>query len=115
MSAICSHGSTIRVTELPEKIEGCVDCLATGGAWVHRRMYQPFGRIECGDSSPCRHASAHAGHTGHPIARSADPGGTGSGATSTMSRSCSPRSEPVGRRPAQDMRLEQIGGTDGHD
>jgi hypothetical protein len=32
------------------------------------------GRLGCCDSSPHRHASAHARSMGHPIARSAEPG-----------------------------------------
>ena len=32
------------------------------------------GKIGCCDSSPKRHASAHAHEAGHPIARSAEPG-----------------------------------------
>jgi hypothetical protein len=38
MSAICSHIDTITVTELPDEIAGCEDCLASGGTWVHLRM-----------------------------------------------------------------------------
>jgi hypothetical protein len=74
MSEICSHASTIAVTELPEEIVGCADCLAIGSGWVHLRMCQSCGRIACCDSSPRRHASAHARQTGHPITRSAEPG-----------------------------------------
>jgi hypothetical protein len=74
MSPICSHASTIAVTELPDEMAGCADCLAIGSAWVHLRMCQSCGRIACCDSSPLRHASAHARQTGHPIARSAEPG-----------------------------------------
>jgi uncharacterized UBP type Zn finger protein len=74
MSATCSHLDSIRFTELPETIAGCEECLGTGGWWVHLRMCQSCGRIGCCDSSPNRHASAHAGDTGHPIMRSAERG-----------------------------------------
>jgi uncharacterized UBP type Zn finger protein len=37
-------------------------------------MCQSCGRIGCCDSSPNKHASAHARETEHPIARSAEPG-----------------------------------------
>jgi hypothetical protein len=37
-------------------------------------MCQSCGHIGCCDSSPSRHASAHARDTAHPIARSAEPG-----------------------------------------
>jgi uncharacterized UBP type Zn finger protein len=74
MSPVCSHTERIVLTELPAAIAGCEDCLAIGGTWVHLRMCQTCGRIGCCDSSPHRHASAHARSTGHPIARSVEPG-----------------------------------------
>jgi hypothetical protein len=74
VSGACTHLDAVVVTELPELIAGCEECLATGGWWVHLRMCQSCGHIGCCDSSPSRHASAHAGKSGHPIARSAEPG-----------------------------------------
>lgn len=74
MSPICAHTGSIAVTELPASVRGCEDCLASGGTWVHLRMCQTCGRIGCCDSSPNRHASAHAHRAAHPIARSAEPG-----------------------------------------
>jgi hypothetical protein len=38
MSLICTHTDSIEVTELPEVIAGCADCLTIGGRWVHLRM-----------------------------------------------------------------------------
>jgi Zn-finger in ubiquitin-hydrolases and other protein len=73
MSTTCSHLDAVKVTALPEAIEGCAACLATGGYWVHLRMCQVCGVIGCCDSSPSQHASAHAHDEGHPIARSAEP------------------------------------------
>ena len=72
--ADCSHLDQIEFVDLPDEIQGCEDCLASGGRWVHLRMCQSCGRIGCCDSSPGRHASKHAADTGHPIARSAEPG-----------------------------------------
>jgi uncharacterized UBP type Zn finger protein len=74
MSATCSHLDQIERIELPEDIAGCEDCLAIGGTWVHLRMCQSCGHVGCCDSSPNRHASAHARDAGHPVARSAEPG-----------------------------------------
>jgi hypothetical protein len=74
MSVACTHLDTIAVTELPDPIAGCEECLATGGWWVHLRMCQSCGHIGCCDSSPSKHASAHARDSSHPIARSAEPG-----------------------------------------
>jgi hypothetical protein len=76
MSKTCTHLDQIELVELPEAIAGCEDCLATGGSWVHLRMCQSCGHVGCCDSSPNRHASAHASGAGHPIARSAEPGET---------------------------------------
>jgi uncharacterized UBP type Zn finger protein len=74
MSPVCTHIDTIEVTQLPDPIAGCEDCLATGGTWVHLRMCMACGKIGCCDSSPNRHATRHAGESGHPIIRSAEPG-----------------------------------------
>jgi hypothetical protein len=75
MSAISSHTNSIKLTELPDVIAGCEDSLAIDRTWVHLRMCQSCGRIGCCDSSPYRHAMAHAHGSAHPIARCADPGG----------------------------------------
>ncbi len=74
MSATCSHVDQIRVIERPGEIEGCEECLAIGGRWVHLRMCQTCGRIGCCDNSPGRHATGHHHETGHPIIRSVEPG-----------------------------------------
>jgi Zn-finger in ubiquitin-hydrolases and other protein len=70
----CSHIDQISILDLPDEIAGCEDCLAIGASWVHLRMCQSCGHIACCDSSPNRHASAHARESGHAIARSAEPG-----------------------------------------
>ena len=72
--ADCTHLSSVLVTELPDEIPGCEECLKIGSRWMHLRMCQTCGRILCCDSSPNRHASAHARTIGHPIVRSAEPG-----------------------------------------
>ena len=74
MSATCSHVDTIEVTELPDRIDGCEECLKTGSRWVHLRMCTSCGKIGCCDSSPNRHATRHANASGHPIIRSAQAG-----------------------------------------
>ena len=73
-SPICSHLDQIEVTELPEPIEGCEECLKIGSGWVHLRMCMTCGKIGCCDSSPNRHASKHARATGHPVIASAERG-----------------------------------------
>ena len=50
------------------------ECLATGDPWFHLRICLECGAVLCCDSSPNRHASAHARETGHPLIRSIEPG-----------------------------------------
>jgi uncharacterized UBP type Zn finger protein len=64
----------IELTELPRHVEGCEECLKIGSPWVHLRMCLTCGKIGCCDSSPNRHARAHAAEDGHPLVRSAQPG-----------------------------------------
>jgi uncharacterized UBP type Zn finger protein len=54
--------------------EGCVECLATGGRWVHLRRCVECGHVGCCDSSPGTHATRHFGGTGHPLVQSFEPG-----------------------------------------
>ena len=68
----CGHlGQVVSVT--PDA-EGCVDCLAMGGRWVHLRVCMTCGHVGCCDSSPNRHATAHFRSVGHPVVRSFEPG-----------------------------------------
>jgi hypothetical protein len=62
------------VTELPDSVDGCEDCLAAGGAWVHLRICLECGKVGCCDSSPAQHASRHAQESGHVLIRSLEPG-----------------------------------------
>lgn len=52
---------------------GCVECLATGGRWVHLRLCQSCGHVGCCDNSPGKHATKHAHATNHPVIRSFEP------------------------------------------
>jgi uncharacterized UBP type Zn finger protein len=72
--AACTHLDTIEITELPAAVDGCEDCLAAGTVWCHLRICLGCGHVGCCDSSPGRHASAHAQSSGHPIIRSLQPG-----------------------------------------
>jgi uncharacterized UBP type Zn finger protein len=75
-SSSCTHLDSIRVSELPESVEGCEDCLAGGGKWLHLRICLECGKVGCCDDSPNRHARAHAHDSGHPLIRSLEPGET---------------------------------------
>lgn len=72
MSDQCEHLDTVEDVE--PSSEGCEDCLASGGRWVHLRICQQCGHVGCCDSSPNRHATAHWRNAGHPIVRSYEPG-----------------------------------------
>jgi hypothetical protein len=69
----CTHLDQIDV-ERPSQVAGCEECLAIGGRWVHLRVCRSCGKVGCCDSSPNRHASAHAHATEHPIVTSVQPG-----------------------------------------
>lgn len=66
------------MTEVDPRIapsgDGCVECLASGGWWFHLRRCAECGHIGCCDSSPERHARAHAGQAGHRVIRTFEPG-----------------------------------------
>jgi len=74
MPPACSHLDLVRVTELPDAIAGCEECLRIGGRWVHLRMCLTCGKIGCCDQSPNHHATTHARETAHLLMRSAEPG-----------------------------------------
>ena len=69
----CAHLEQVLVPR-PERVLGCEDCLAIGASWVHLRVCRSCGHLACCDSSPNRHASAHARASGHPIITSVEPG-----------------------------------------
>jgi len=69
----CTHLDQITVTELPESVEGCEECLKTGDPWLHLRICLVCGKVGCCDDSPNRHASAHARGDEHPLIRSLEP------------------------------------------
>jgi uncharacterized UBP type Zn finger protein len=70
----CTHVDEVAVLELPPEVDGCVDCLASGGKWLHLRICLSCGHVGCCDDSPNRHATAHHHATSHPIIRSLERG-----------------------------------------
>ncbi len=73
--ASCAHLDAIPMTSVPSNFEAsCSDCVAAGGHWVHLRRCLTCGRVSCCDSSPARHATAHALASGHPVVASVEPG-----------------------------------------
>ncbi|MEV4314124.1 UBP-type zinc finger domain-containing protein [Actinocrispum sp. NPDC049592] len=75
-SAVCPDISELGPEPAPSTTEGCEDCLKVGGRWVHLRLCLACGHVGCCDSSPAKHASAHAAESGHPVIRSFEPGET---------------------------------------
>ena len=72
--APCTHLDHVLITELPESVDGCEDCLVMDSPWLHLRLCLECGKVGCCDDSPNHHASAHAASSGHPIIRSLQPG-----------------------------------------
>ncbi|HEX2064041.1 MAG TPA: UBP-type zinc finger domain-containing protein [Acidimicrobiales bacterium] len=72
LASTCTHLDQVR--EVDPRAEGCEECLAADGRWVHLRICMSCGHIGCCDSSPGRHATGHHRHTTHPIVRSFEPG-----------------------------------------
>ena len=58
----------------PPSGEGCVECTAVGGWWVHLRRCAACGHVGCCDTSPAQHGSQHFRESGHPIIQSYEPG-----------------------------------------
>ena len=58
----------------PPSGDGCVECLADGGWWVHLRRCAACGHIGCCDTSPAQHGTQHFQETGHPVIQSYEPG-----------------------------------------
>lgn len=69
----CEHVAGVRAV-LPDSPDACSECVALGDEWVHLRLCMTCGHVACCDSSPNRHARAHAAASGHPIVRSWQPG-----------------------------------------
>ena len=66
------HLALVRAVE--PRTKGCEECLRLGTPWVHLRLCLTCGQVGCCDSSPMRHARAHAATTGHVVVRSLEPG-----------------------------------------
>ncbi|MCC6484910.1 MAG: UBP-type zinc finger domain-containing protein [Armatimonadetes bacterium] len=69
----CEHLAAVKQILHPRELV-CEECVKIGSSWVHLRTCQTCGATLCCDSSPNRHASAHAHASGHPVIASAEPG-----------------------------------------
>ena len=72
-NAACPHIESIAAIKKAARHE-CQECIKIGSSWVHLRTCQTCGASLCCDSSPNRHASAHARQSAHPVVASAEPG-----------------------------------------
>jgi hypothetical protein len=72
MAQQCTHGDHIKTVH--PGADGCEDCLASGGKWVHLRLCMECGHVGCCDDSPNRHATKHSHTSEHPIIKSFEPG-----------------------------------------
>jgi hypothetical protein len=70
----CTHLDQVIIRELPESVDGCTDCLAEGGVWLHLRICLACGHVGCCDDSPNQHARKHVTATDHVLIRSLEPG-----------------------------------------
>jgi hypothetical protein len=71
MRGICEHIDAVKEIKPPRR-RVCDKCIEVGGEWVHLRTCQTCGGTHCCDSSPKRHATAHARATHHPVVASAE-------------------------------------------
>ena len=69
----CAHIEAVVDIKQPERRE-CAECVKMGARWLHLRTCQECGITLCCDSSPNRHASAHARVSRHPVIASAERG-----------------------------------------
>jgi uncharacterized UBP type Zn finger protein len=72
MADTCRHLD--QAADVSPSAEGCEDCIAMGGRWVHLRVCMACGHVGCCDSSPNRHATAHYRTSGHALVQSYEPG-----------------------------------------
>ncbi|MFG1813233.1 Na+/H+ antiporter [Kribbella sp. NPDC049174] len=72
----CEHLESAPMVLTPNTPDGCEECLAEGGTWVHLRLCLGCGHVGCCDSSQEKHASKHFNTTNHPVMRSFEPGET---------------------------------------
>jgi hypothetical protein len=69
----CAHIQSVTTIKHPSR-QVCEECVKIKAQWVHLRTCQNCGTTLCCDSSPNRHATAHAKASGHPVIASAERG-----------------------------------------
>lgn len=74
MTSIDVDPDVAAIRQVVPRTNGCEECLRLGTPWVHLRLCLSCGHVGCCDSSPMRHARAHAYAIGHPIVQAMEPG-----------------------------------------
>ncbi len=69
---ICKHLTEFELI-IPKK-RLCDKCIEMRDAWVHLRVCQTCGEVNCCDNSKNKHATKHFHETGHAVVISAEPG-----------------------------------------
>ena len=69
----CDHIQAVSTIKHPQR-HVCDECAKINAQWVHLRTCQSCGATLCCDSSPNRHATAHARASNHPVIASAERG-----------------------------------------
>ena len=70
---ICQHIESAKDAAVQHN-DVCEECVKTGDTWVHLRTCLTCGGTHCCDSSPNKHATAHAQSSGHQVVQSAEEG-----------------------------------------
>lgn len=74
MTSIGVDPDVAAIRRVVPRTNGCEECLRLGTPWVHLRLCLSCGHVGCCDSSPMRHARAHANAIGHPIVQTMEAG-----------------------------------------
>lgn len=72
MNFECEH--LLNFTLKKPNVHVCQKCLELGDSWVHLRVCQTCGEVNCSDSSKNQHATKHFHDTDHPVIISGEPG-----------------------------------------
>ena len=68
----CSHLESLEIIHSDHY--QCDQCVALGDRWLHLRICQTCGEVNCCDSSKNKHATRHFRESSHPAVISAEPG-----------------------------------------
>ena len=71
----CTHLDSVKIIELPEAVEGCEDCLATGGKWMPpAHLPRSAATWAAATTRPTATLPRTPTESEHPVMRSLEPG-----------------------------------------